>query len=197
MLIKFRNRNVFLIFSLIFLMMFTNSIFAQTDTAFWFAAPEVSASHEDRPIILRLSSSDKLSNVTISQPANPNFTAISVQIQPFSTQTVNLTPYIEVIENKPANTILYYGLLIKASTEITAYYEVGILYNPEIFSLKGQNALGTEFYTPFQNFANNGVGYSSFDIIATEDNTIISITPSNNIVGYSANIVFTVNLNKG
>ena len=87
--------------------------------------------------------------------------------------------------------------MIKASTEITAYYEVGILYNPEIFSLKGQNALGTEFYTPFQNFANNGVGYSSFDIIATEDNTIISITPSNNIVGYSANIVFTVNLNKG
>ncbi len=197
MLIKFRNRNVILIFSLIFLMMFTNSIFAQTDTVFWFAAPEVSASHEDRPIILRLSSADQLSNVTISQPANPNFIAISVRIQPFSTQSVNLTPYIEMIENKPANTILNYGLLIKATTEITAYYEVGILYNPEIFSLKGQNALGTEFYTPFQNFANNGVGFSSFDIVATDDNTILTITPTNNIVGYSANTTFTVNLNKG
>lgn len=197
MLIKFRNRNVILIFSLVFLMIFANSTFAQTDTVFWFAAPEVAASHEDRPILLRLSSADQLCNVTISQPANPNFTAISVQIQPFSTQSVNLTPYIEMIENKPANTILNYGLLIKATAEITAYYEVGILYNPEIFALKGQNALGTEFYTPFQNFANNGVGFSSFDIVATDDNTILTITPTNNIVGYSANTTFTVNLNKG
>jgi len=197
MKIKFRNRNVILISSLIFLMMFTNSIFAQTDTVFWFAAPEVSSSHEDKPIYVRLSSAEKQSNVTISQPANPNFTPISVQIQPYSTQSVNLTPYIEMIENKPANTILNYGLLIKATTEITAYYEVGILYNPEIFALKGKNALGTEFYTPFQNFTNNGAGFSSFDIVATEDNTILTITPTNNIVGYSANTTFTVNLNKG
>ena len=178
-------------------MMFTSSIFAQTDTVFWFAAPEVSSSHEDRPIYLRLSSGDQLCNVTISQPANPNFIPISVQIQPYGTQSVNLTPYIEIIENKPANTILNYGLLIKATTEITVYYEVGILYNPEIFALKGQNALGTEFYTPFQNFTNNGVGYSSFDIVATEDNTIVKITPANNIVGYPANTTFTINLNKG
>ncbi|HZK95387.1 MAG TPA: gliding motility-associated C-terminal domain-containing protein [Prolixibacteraceae bacterium] len=197
MIIKFRNRNVILISSLIFLMMFTNSIFAQTDTVFWFAAPEVSSSHEDRPIYVRLSSSDQLCNVTISQPANPNFTPISVQIPPHSTSSVNLTPFIEIIENKPANTILNYGLLIQATTEITAYYEVGILYNPEIFALKGQNALGTEFYTPFQNFTNNGVGFSSFDIVATEDNTILAITPTNNIVGYSANTTFTITLNKG
>ncbi|NEW83476.1 MAG: gliding motility-associated C-terminal domain-containing protein [Mariniphaga sp.] len=177
--------------------MFTNSIFAQTDTVFWFAAPEVSASHEDRPIYLRLSSGDQLCNITISQPANPNFIPISVQIQPYGTQSVNLTPYIEMIENKPANTILNYGLLIKATNEITVYYEVGILYNPEIFALKGQNALGTEFYTPFQNFTNNGVGYSSFDIVATEDNTIVKIKPANNIVGYPANKSFTINLNKG
>jgi len=197
MLIKFRNRNVILFSSLIFLMIFTNSTFAQTDTVFWFAAPEVSASHEDRPIYFRLSSADQLSDVTISQPANPNFAPISVQIQPYSTQSINLTPYIDIIENKPANTLLNYGLLIRATTEITAYYEVGILYNPEIFSLKGRNALGTEFYTPFQNFANNGVGYSSFDIVATEENTIISITPTNNIVGYPANETFTVTLNRG
>ncbi len=57
--------------------------------------------------------------------------------------------------------------------------------------------MGTEFYTPFQNFTKNGVGYSSFDIVATEDNTIVTITPSNNIVGYPANTTFTINLNKG
>ena len=178
-------------------MTIANTAYAQTDTIFWFAAPEVSASHEDKPICFRLSAGDQLSNVTISQPANPNFTPISVQIKPFSTQSVNLTPYIDVIENKPANSILNYGLFIKSTAEITAYYEVGILYNPEIFVLKGQNALGTEFYTPFQNFTNNGVGYSSFDMVAAEDNTIISINPTNDIVGHSANSTFTLTLNKG
>jgi hypothetical protein len=76
--------------------------------------------------------------------------------------------------------------------------------NPEIFSLKGKNALGTLFYTPFQNIWDNSflisyspTPYSSFDIVATEDNTTVNITPKNDLVGRSAGISFSIVLNKG
>ena len=74
--------------------------------------------------------------------------------------------------------------------------------NPEIFSLKGKNALGTSFFVPFQNKIENSsayspLPYSSFDIVATEDNTTVSITPKQNIVGHSANLTFNINLNRG
>jgi hypothetical protein len=182
---------------------------AQTDTEFWFAAPEVSTGSSlfDRSIYIRISTLQHASEVTISQPANSNFTPILVNIGANTTRTINLTGYIETIENKPANRILNYGLLITASTPVSAYYEVASTNcncNPEIFSLKGRNALGTLFYTPFQNLWDNSylvsyspTPYSSFDIIATENATSVTITPKNDLVGHLAGISFTVILDKG
>lgn len=175
---------------------------AQTDTLFWFAAPEVSQSHADRPILLRISTMDRGSSVSISQPANPAFTPVIVNIAANASKTVDLTNNIDIIENKPANTILNYGLLVKSSNLITVYYEEASVLNPELFVLKGKNALGTEFLTPFQNFWDNAVyspilPFSSFDIVATEDNTIVNITPKNDIVGHPADVTFSITLNKG
>ena len=177
------------------------SIKAQTDTEFWFAAPEVSVTHGDSPIYLRMSAQNQAANVLISIPANPAFVPIGIVIAANTSQTIDLTPYKALLENITANTVLNQGLLIQSNNPITAYYEVSSANNPDIFPLKGGNAKGTHFFTPFQNFFANGTfaiqPYSSFDIVATEDNTTVTITPSIAILGHAANVPFTVSLNRG
>jgi gliding motility-associated-like protein len=180
---------------------------AQTDTLFWFAAPEVSIHTQnfDRPIVLRMTTSGQAATVTISQPAGGGMPVQVVNIPANSTLTVDLTNWIDLIENKPANTNLNYGLKIQSTANITVYYEVvssQCQCNPEIFVLKGQNALGTDFWIPSQNYLSNQssyspVPYSSFDIVATQNNTTVTITPSNAIVGHAAGVPFNVVLNAG
>lgn len=177
-----------------------SGLFAQTDTTFWFVAPEVIFDHGDRPIVLRITAQSG-ANVTISQPANLAFVPINITLPPNTTQTVDLTAWIDDIENKPANQVLNKGLKITSSAPVTAYYEVNptCACNPDIFTLKGKNALGTSFMLPFQNFLNNGVtnAWSSFDIVATENNTQVTIIPSVNMVGHPAGVPFTITLNAG
>jgi gliding motility-associated-like protein len=176
---------------------------AQTDNEFWFVAPEATSSHGDAPIVIRMAALNQAATVTIDQPANLGFTPIVVNIPANSTSTVDLTPWITVIENQPANQVLNFGIHIVSTVNITAYYEINTSCNcnPEIFALKGRNALGTEFYTPFQNFWSNGnyspAAYSSFEIVATEDNTTVTITPTQNITGHTAGVPFQIVLNKG
>lgn len=186
-----------------------STLYSQSDTSFWFSAPEVCLGnftpYLDRPIRLVLSTYSSAATVNISQPANPGFTPINVNILANSFQTVDLSPWLSMIECKPANAVLNYGFHITSTSIITAYYEVvSPGNNPEIFTLKGKNAEGLDFYVPTQNlFDNNGPGYpvesprNSFDITATENGTIVTITPSQNIVGHVAGIPFVINLNKG
>ncbi|MFC2110852.1 HYR domain-containing protein [Bacteroidota bacterium] len=196
------------IFVFVVFLIFANLMsFAQTDTEFWFAAPEVSTGNYsfDKPIYLRMSTSNQASTVIISQPANSSFTPLTINISANSASTVDLTTWINSIENKPSNTINNKGLYISASTPISVYYEVrsaACNCNPELFSLKGTNALGTSFYTPFQSFLDNNQGYSpspysSFDIVATQNNTTITITPTKAIIGHAAGIAFNITLNIG
>ena len=174
--------------------------FSQTDTEFWFVAPEVAYAHGDRPIYLRLTAFDENASIVVSQPANSAFAPINITIPAFGTVSVDLTPYIDIVENKPPDQINPYGLHIQSSKPITAYYEEANDWNSDIFTLKGINSLGTSFYIPSQNtFPNDSRfdAYNSFDIVATEDNTQILITPSNDIVGHLMGITFTIVLNKG
>lgn len=191
------------------LIIVTSNLFAQVDTAFWFAAPEIindnTSPHTDRPIIMRMTAFGNAATVSIAQPANSSFLPIVVSIAANSSVSVDLTNQIDLIESKPADQILNTGLLISSSAAISAYYEEASNSNPEMFVLKGSNALGTSFFIPAQNIMSNWafytlppiLPYSSFDIVATEDNTAIVINPANNIVGHSAGIAFTVMLNKG
>ena len=172
---------------------------AQIDTAFWFVAPEVWQGHDDRPIYLRFASFENPATITISQPANAAFPIQTINLNANDAQSINLTNWIDIIENKPVNQILNYGLYISSSSPVTAYYEEASTNNPDLLSLKGNNALGTEFYTPFQNLLNSFYSESKagIDIVATEDNTLIEVTPTANLVGYPANTSFTINLNRG
>ena len=190
---------LFILFSIISL-----SGLSQTDTEFWFVAPDVDEIHGDQPIFLRLSSYNATTLITVSQPANPNgFTPITFTIPVRGTYNLDLTSLINLIENKPPDQILNSGLFIKATHPITAYYGEASYNNSMIFSLLGSNALGREFIIPGQNVFNNinGSGapnsHNSFDIIAAEDNTVITIIPSNDIVGHANHVPFTIILNKG
>ncbi len=186
-----------LIYTFLLSFLLKTTTFAQTDTEFWFVAPEVSSDHGDRPVLFRISTLHQASHVRISQPANPNFIPIPLSLEANSTITVDLTGRITSLENQPADAVLNKGLLIEASEPIAAYYEVADGVNPEIFPLKGENALMLKFYIPSQNIYYNQNGSEAIDIVATEDNTTITINPTTQIVGHEANQSFTIVLNKG
>lgn len=185
---------------LLFLLLGTAKFHAQLDTLFWFVAPEVAQSHGDRPIVFRFASLATPATITISQPANPGFPVQTINLGPNAAQTLDLTPWIDIIENKPANSVLNYGFKIHSTAPIMAYYEVvtSCNCNPDIFALKGKNALGTSFIITAQTFLNNAsYARSGFDIVATQNNTSITIVPSNDIVGHLAGVPFTIVLNQG
>lgn len=193
---------------LLLFLLFPLSAFSQKDTSFWFAAPDVNqfltGNPHDRPILLRLTTFNNPSTITISIPANPTFTPLTNTIAANSSGVVDLSAWADQIENATANAVANKGILIKATADITAYYEIvsNCNCNPELFSLKGRNALGNEFIIPSQTeWAIDSVRFpqakAAFDIIATEDNTVLNITPSKHLIGRLPGIPFSITLNKG
>ncbi len=179
---------------------FLNNCQAQIDTEFWFVAPEVNQNHGDRPIYLKFATYSNPSTIIVSQPANPDFEPIQFQMLPNDSYELNLTSFIDIIENKPSKTVLNYGIKIVSTSEIMVYYEVspGCDCNPDIFSLKGNNALGTSFITPYQSFNNSGAGYyAGFNVVATEDATTIDIVLTQDSDGFLAGEEFSITLNRG
>jgi len=175
-------------YTLLLSSIFVFGSFAQTSNEFWFAPPEITSGHGSAASQgLRLvfaNTAAVAATVTIEQPADPTFnggTPIVIVIPANSGHIEDITAYRDSLETKPQDVVLNTGLHISSTELITCYYEVTTTYNPDIFALKGVNGLGTEFYTPFQNTWRNGgytpTPYTSFDIVATEDNTIVLIYP--------------------
>ncbi len=174
---------------------------AQTDTSFWFVAPDISQGLGDSPVYLYFNTYSQPATIKVSQPANVGFIQITKTIPANSTDSINLTPFLTSIENNTANTVLNRGLYISSTQNIAAMYCVRSLQNREYFSLKGSKALGVDFYVPMQEFWNQGTttpaSFSSIDIVASQNNTTVLITPKTNIIGHLANVSYTVLLQKG
>ena len=176
---------------------------SQIDTLFWFVAPEATSGHGDAPVTFRMAAFNDAAQVVIDQPANPAFTPLVTNIAPNSAVSVDVTAFLNLLENQPADQVLNKGIRVRSNAFITAYYEIitSCQCNPEIFALKGKNALGTEFYTPFQTTWSNGsyfpAPYAAADIVATEDNTIVTITPTTAVIGHAAGITYEITLNQG
>ena len=187
----------------------TSLLKAQSDTAFWFAAPDLngniaSGPNADRPIFLRISASTVDAEITISQPANPNFIPITRTIVANTSQSIELTAFIDLIEHGTVNGVLSNGLLIKSSAAVSCYYDIVNGRNGDIFALKGRNALGKKFTVPFQMEFNNRTNATEattntndFVIVATEDNTLVTILSKNDLVGHAAGSSHQINLNRG
>lgn len=185
---------------ILLLLLLSARLFSQIDNTFWFVAPNISASHGDNPVYMRLSSMSEPVNFVLTMPADHTFVPITGSIGPNSTYTIDLTPFKSQIENDPSDQINTKGLLLTTDNLVTAYYEDAHTNNPGIFALKGRNALGLEFYIISQNSYPNQVADSqeSFEIVATEDNTTVTITPTDEILnGHLPGVTFTIYLNKG
>lgn len=177
------------------------------DREFWFAVPEVTSQHADRPIKIHISSNNRDAYINISIPANPSVTPIELFLDAQTSETIDLTDWISFLENTSYNSVQDKGLLIESDEMITVYYEVlgssgSNVYNTDIFVFKGGNALGTEFFTPFQNRYNNvdnnyvNNAWSTIDVVATEDNTLIQFELTNDAFNSPVR-TFSINLNRG
>lgn len=175
----------------------------QSDNSFWFAAPDLQVRHGDDPIYLRLSTGEEAAKVVISIPANPAFQPIEVQLPAYRAYSVDLTPFKSMIECDATNLVQRKGIYIQASCAISCYYDIADEYNGDLFSLKGDNALGQRFTIPFQMGFVSGGGYgypaytANFIVLATADSTEVTVIPTKNIVGHAAGVPFTVLLHKG
>ena len=184
------------------LFLYCNSVFAQLDQEFWFAAPDISRQHQqdDRPVRFRMSTLDEGATIQISMPANPGFTRRTVTIGPNETSTVTLSNPGQY-ENSSPNQVLNKGFLVTATAPISCSYAVGERWNVDIFALKGRNALGQDFIMPTQNFWNTASSYSdarsSLTLVATENRTVVTIIPSERVVGYAAGDTITLILDRG
>lgn len=182
----------------------TNSV-AQSSQEFWFAAPTVTEDHGagNTPILLRFTSTSTAANIVIDMPANPGFAAINISMPAFSSHTEDLSAFVNAVMTPSNDGANNNGLHIVSDATITCYYEVDTQFNPEIWALKGDNGLGQEFYVTTQNQWTNGnyspdFPYTSFDIVATEDNTVVSIYPKTDLdFGHSALTPYTIFLDKG
>ena len=198
------------------LFLFAPKINAQIDQEFWFAPPDLTqgtqseingGAYRDRPIQLVVSTLTDPAQITIWQPANLSFSPIVVNLAANSTQTVNLTAFINQIETRFVDSVMNTGVLVRSTAPITAYYELGAAANRDLVALKGKNANGTLFYTPFQTLWENartlgGSPYipqprSGFVIVATDDSTTVTITPAIDILNHQAGIPFSVYLHRG
>jgi gliding motility-associated-like protein len=180
--------------------------FAQKDTEFWFAAPNFGAHVGagvtlDRPVSLNITTYAQAATVVIETPAGTMPTQ-TLNIAANSTFTINLTNYINNIEVSPPNTVTGQGLHITSNATISVYYEISSAYSPELFSLKGKNALGQNFFISSQFLSNSNNTFSptslnTFNIVATQNNTQVTINPKQALVGRPANVPFTITLNRG
>ena len=172
--------------------------YAQVDTEFWFACPDLSEKHFDYCIRLCVTTFDDAATVTITQPANPSFSPITQQVAANSYANISLRDLKSQVETVPG-AVRKTGLLIQSTSKITVYY-ANYCDNSEIYSLKGRNALGTDFIMPAQWIYDNSESYggsSGFELLATEDGTDIDILPTKACVDYPVGVPFSIHLNRG
>ncbi len=178
------------------------SAYAQVDTEFWFAAPRLSSHDQAGQFHLMLFSYEKTAHVTVSCPANPLFTPISATVPvngytdiPIAT-TWNDCLGIEALQDSVSNR----GFLISSDENIGCYFQVTGM-NGESYTLKGRNAYGTEFVVGMQNQYTNS-SYSrdalnGIQIVATQNNTTVTITPTVSAGKACTTNPLTIQLNRG
>ncbi len=196
-----------------FLSLYPKDANAQIDTTFWFAAPWVTPDHWWRdPIAFHFSTFNNPTTIRIQQPASAYDTTFIVGPNTLFTKYVDFM--IDSVESKPADQVLRTGFKITSDNPITIVYDIITRatqhFNPETYSLKGQNGMGTEFVLPYQTLWNNRTltndlnndgtvtqPYQQFSVVATEDSTWVYITPRCDVVGgHPANVTYSVLLPK-
>jgi len=162
--------------------------------------PEATSAHGDQPVFLRFSALENKATITIDVPASKTTSPLILNLAANTSRSLDMTKYLSLLECKVANKAVNNGLRIRSTDFISVYYEIANYWNTDIFTLKGKNALGKHFLTPFQSVYGIGTynpdAYSSIDIVATEDNTIVTISPTKNLTRTKLQTV-SIKLNRG
>ncbi|MGM9836876.1 MAG: PKD domain-containing protein [Paludibacteraceae bacterium] len=97
----------------------------------------------------------------------------------------------EAVDNK--------GIRIESTADISVYAAMRMAFSYDATNVLPINAIqSTYIIQDYPTYNSEGEAHSTFVIVATEDNTIVDITPTTpTIKGKAANARFTVNLNKG
>ena len=188
--------------------------FAQ-DTEYWFVAPhnseQVVAGYElNRPVFLAISNPNpSVATISISIGGTPIASNVAIAANGFYKKDFTSLTEARQIQNPRglAGSVTKYGVHITSDIPVTAYYMVNHTDSRDIYTLKGSSALGTNFYAPMQSDNKCTTGSytgacDQIDIVATEDNTAVTVTPKATIrIGTSgssaANTPYTKTLNKG
>lgn len=211
--IKLPAKSLFAGILAVSMMMLSQRAQAQVDTEFWFVVPELShrGNTGGTPGRLRIATLELEATVTISMPANvynpitnpTGFQDIVVTIPANSATAVDLSNLIDdaanpnrnLLENKPLTPsgINDFGLHITSTNVINVYWEINYDYGSDLWTLKGTNGMGTEFFTPFQTVYDNRNltprTYSAIDIVSTQDNNQVTITlPPGIAASYGSNV---------
>jgi gliding motility-associated-like protein/uncharacterized repeat protein (TIGR01451 family) len=202
--LMFRNVKLLIIWLFFFFMPgFISNILAQTtvtfDREYWLALPTTSVTYRAGSAF-RISTFDQAATVTLSAPLIPGVLPKTVTLAPNSTGNIFLTDEeVAQLTNDGGNTVASTGVRIETNARISIYYEPGSLSaSPDLVPLKGSQALGTEFLVPMQQETPVNAGSThGYLILATEDNTTITITPKTDIVGHSAGVPFAITLQRG
>ncbi len=191
---------------------------SQVGNEFWFAAPDISYDHASNSVPLYLCiTAQHATTVTVSRPADDSFTPIEFAMVADETKKIKLdnnsdfgSLVISEIETYAKDGdaddfIQAKGFLIESSDgEITACYSPDNSNNSDIVSLKAENALGCDFWVSTQRKYRNfdyysyDDDYNGFTVVATEDNSIVTIYPNDNTLeSFETDTAITVTLNKG
>lgn len=184
------------------ILVFSTKLFGQLDTEHWFAPMYDGQTNGDPYQYLYLSTNDPIpftvdiysNNVLIDQSiiskGNPQYVYIPRQYL-----IVNVYDDNELL--KPINK----GLNVKADRRFFANLRFGVINHAEILTSKGAAGLGKEFLTVMApNKATSSMWGATASIIATEDNTTVTISNFKKQIFFSelgtpSSITFT--LNKG
>ena len=177
---------------------------AQTDTIHWMSPvwENRGASSRVVPVQMQITTEFATAQVTITLANGA----------PIATQTVNAgQPWIVplgVLEgmtfeaNKAQGDK---GLLIHSDVPVRAYCQGVSRLNQFFVTLKGRHALGTEFYAGSQTLIRDGEGFGTefgendlhfISVMATEDDTRVTITPPSGVVLFGGSTQVEVTLNK-
>ncbi|MDR0507180.1 MAG: IgGFc-binding protein [Dysgonamonadaceae bacterium] len=161
---------------------------------FWFVAPHMSefvvaGKPLDEPAFLAITNMDDKPaqvQITLYNGGSPIIIDLTINAGEFYKYDFNNQAKMKQIENPrgQAGNVTKYGMHITSTAQLVVYYMHNHTDSRDIFTLKGERALGMSFYVPMQsdnNFPNQGNNYpgacDQIDIVATEDNTTVEVVP--------------------
>ena len=202
---KLRHETIIRLFSAAVMLLSAGRVFvqAQADTVFWFASPQVQDILPYHNKILTHSTFYDEVTYTFEQPALGAWTIGSVPPYNSWFSHIEYNNGISGLDSIcPYNAVSNYGYHYHGSGGSQMILKIENS-NMGDYMLKGANALGTRFMIPaqwqFPNHSQYPEARNSVEVIATENNTVITVTPSVDLYGgtHPAGVPFNVSLNRG